>query len=164
MCGLRDEDVLELMEDGHAVYDEGNVLNVEVRPSYEVLHTNEILLGEGIMDKRMYLKVKIKSLAEEARIIRSEERKLRQRRIRKGKLTDKEQFIYDGLRAHRQYDVRTEARATQLAYAFLNGKVYEDVEPHTNSTPRWDRVQKMVERYGYGLGVDRMERLKEWKK
>ena len=89
----------------------------------------------------IYLKVKLKSLAEEAKIIRKEESKAY------GDL------LYS-LKAHRKHEVRFEARATQIAYAFLRGKPYRQVEPHTPytsgyySTQLWARVKKMIEKYG----------------
>ena len=66
------------------------------------------------------LKVKIKSLAEAARIIRKEECKLdwKTDQAKRFKL-----FI------HRTVDIRIEARATLLAYAYLRGREYLSVEP-----------------------------------
>ena len=61
------------------------------------------------MDKRRHLKVKIKNLAEEARIIRHEERKVRG--------MDKWE-----LQHHRKTVVRDEARRSQVAYAIIRGK------------------------------------------
>ena len=55
------------------------------------------------------LKIKVKHLATEPAIIRHEEKKL------KG-------FSRADLQYHRIWDVRNEARATQLAIAFMKGK------------------------------------------
>jgi hypothetical protein len=66
-----------------------------------------------------YLRVKIKSLAEEARIIRHEEH--RASAYHRGLLCAK-------LRDHRVKEVRPEARAALLAYAFLRGRPYTTVE------------------------------------
>lgn len=52
------------------------------------------------------------------------------------------------LRIHRRTDVRGEARATLLAYAFLRGKTYKSVEPSAKNPPNWVRVRKLVEKYG----------------
>ena len=60
------------------------------------------------------LKVKIKSLAEEARIIRREERKLDWK-------TDQAKRFK--LWVHRTFDIRREARATLIAYAYLRGRI-----------------------------------------
>lgn len=94
-------------------------------------------------DERFALKIKIKSLAEEARIIRAAEAK------QKGCADN---FAYPGegwkLWTHRINVVRPEARATQLAYAYLRGRTYRQVEPIRQTEPEWRRVQKMVENYG----------------
>lgn len=68
---------------------------------------------------RAKFRVKIKSLAEEARIIRHEERRM------KGQNNDG----YRGeLRYHRISVVRDEQRATLLAYALLRGVPYSALE------------------------------------
>ena len=87
------------------------------------------------MDKRTYLKVKIKSLAEEARIIRKETKKARNLSIK------------NGLALHRTGVVRTEARLTQLAYGFLRGLEYLQMEQKAHTSPDWARVRKMVAKY-----------------
>ena len=95
-------------------------------------------------DERFALKIKIKSLAEEARIIRAAEDKL------KGHGVDNFQWPAEGwkLHSHRKNVVRPEARATQLAYAYVRGVPYRKVEPNPLTEPSWRRVQKMVETYG----------------
>jgi hypothetical protein len=82
-----------------------------------------------------FLKVKIKSLTAEARIIRLEEGRSR------GELRA-------ALRSHRQWDVRREQRATQLAYVYLRGRARVTIEPGARSEPDWDRVTTMVKKYG----------------
>lgn len=91
-----------------------------------------------------FLKVKIKSLAEEARIIRKEELRARG---------------YDELREqlylHRIHDVRDESRATQLAYAYLRGREYGACEHAVGESfweshdgqRIWKRVLVMVAKY-----------------
>jgi len=88
------------------------------------------------MDCRIYLKVKLKSLAEEARIIRAE--------TNKAKLPS----IKDGLASHRRGIVRYEARHTLLAYGFLRGRSYRQLEQKAKEAPNWAKVRKMVEKYG----------------
>lgn len=88
-------------------------------------------------NRRIYLKVKIKSLAEEAKIIRREERKTR------------DQDLRDGLHRHRVVEVRIEARLTQLAYAYLSGKTRQQVEPNAVKPVNWSRVKTMVQRYSF---------------
>lgn len=86
------------------------------------------------MDERVYLKVKVKSLAEEAKIIRKEEKRNKELR--------------NGLAAHRKGVVRYEARHSQLAYGFLRGLPYEKLEHKDSAKVDWDKVKKMVDKYG----------------
>ncbi len=80
------------------------------------------------------LKVKIKSLAAEAKIIRREAGK--NRRF-KGELHN-----------HRRMVVRPEARHTQLAYGFLRGRDYHQMERKAMKAPDFERIEVMVKRYG----------------
>lgn len=90
------------------------------------------------------MKVKVKSLAAEAGVIRLEERRAR-----------KNPRLRAELWAHRTGVVRTEARLSLLAYAFLRGRPYRASEP--KSDPRkvdWKRVEEMVKRFGVtGFGT-----------
>ena len=88
-----------------------------------------------MQDQRTYLKVKIKSLAEEARIIRKEER------VSEGEKRE-------GLYLHRIGTVRRAARHTLLAYGFLRGKKYRQMEAKCEVSPKWPEVFKMVVKYG----------------
>lgn len=85
-------------------------------------------------DHRTFLKVKIKSLAAEAKIIRREEHKNKKLRHL--------------LAEHRREVVRFEARHTLLAYGFLRGRSYKDLEPKSHVAPTWSKVKSMIERYG----------------
>lgn len=87
-----------------------------------------------MLDKRTYLKVKIKSLAEEAKIIRFEERK--------------NKVMRRGLEYHRKTVVRSEARNTLIAYAFIRGIPYSRVESKAKTKPDWEKVRTMVQKYG----------------
>jgi hypothetical protein len=100
------------------------------------------------------LKIKIKHLALEPAIIRKEEQKVLNtaryyRKKQDGIAAKKHYENYFSLYHHRVNNVRDEARATQLAYAFCRGKEYLKVE-----TPREDlpyhitrRVVQMVMKY-----------------
>jgi hypothetical protein len=94
-------------------------------------------------DQRAYLKVKIKSLAEEAKIIRKEERKPH---------SDMNEFGYSpermGLWVHRTGPVRREARHALLAYGFIRGRKYRRIEAKCEHPPEWKAVRRMVEKYG----------------
>ena len=75
-----------------------------------------------MLDERLYLKVKIKSLAEESKIIRREEKKNPTFKIH--------------LADHRKGIVRTEARASMLAYGFLRGVPYKKIESKCHQPTR----------------------------
>lgn len=96
-------------------------------------------------DDRLFLKMKIKSLADEARTIRKEELKL------KGTQKRETQMKRESLYLHRTKDVRWEQRATLLAYAFIRGRPYKEVENHV-LYPIWEpqlkRIAAMVRKYG----------------
>lgn len=85
-----------------------------------------------------FLKVKVKSLAAEARIIRLEER-----RAGHGDLRDR-------LAVHRRWSVRFEARHSLLAYGYLRGISYVAMERTTrdDNAPDWNHVEQMVKRFG----------------
>ena len=95
-------------------------------------------------DGRTFLKVKIKSLAAEAHIIRKEERKN----------TKVNEFGYNELRQelrlHRIGTVRNEAFFTLLAYGFIRGREFHQIAPGSKPTEifSWDKVWKMVDKYG----------------
>lgn len=89
------------------------------------------------MSRTAHLKVKIKSLAAEARIIRHEERKYRGLERR-------------ALQDHRRGVVRYEARHSQLAYAFIRGRPYSAVEAKCHEAPDWDKVRSIVTRFSDG--------------
>lgn len=85
------------------------------------------------------LKIKIKELAYEARTNRKEAAKA---------YASGNYMLGNNLTNHRKLAIRSEARATQLAYAFLRGRTYESVEPTAKTTPRWSAVKRMVQQYG----------------
>ena len=101
---------------------------------------------------RTYLRVKIRSLATEARIIRHEERRAK---------SAKRRDLVAGLVEHRRGAVRREARAAQLAAGFLRGRQISQIEPKNRpgNRPDWKRVGQLVARYGEP-GMD--QRLSEW--
>ena len=49
---------------------------------------------------------------------------------------------------HRKWDVRNEARAAQLAYAFVRGRSYKQTESKCHHEPNWIRVKKLIQKYG----------------
>lgn len=103
----------------------------------------------------VFLKVKIKSLADEARIIKHEEQKRRGPRHGPGP----ERFW---LHSHRVFGVRPEARCALIAYGFLRGRPYEVVENNAKTQPDWERVQKLVEKFGEDDVRHLRQRFSEW--
>lgn len=101
-----------------------------------------------IVDRREMLRVKLKSLAEEARIIRREEQRTHT-------------VLREELHRHRVDVVRHESRATHLAYGFIRGMTREQMEPGWEArlkaeAPFWHELDKalllkvdaMVKKYG----------------
>lgn len=60
------------------------------------------------------------------------------------------------IRAHRIDVVRPEARAAQLAYAFLRGKTYASVEAKCYLPPNWERVEQIVRKFGWTGATDKL--------
>jgi len=101
------------------------------------------------------LKVKIKSLAAEARVIRLEERRC-----------GRDDAARCSLHEHRVGIVRNEQRLSLLAYAFLRGRPLSAVEAKSFAPPDWTRVGKLVEKFGTTEGRSMREAqaaaFKEW--
>lgn len=112
------------------------------------------------------LKIKSKHLSEEARIIRTEERKLLKRvnwaRTKHYETGANDDYIpygnpawckWNSLSHHRKWDVRNENRATFLARAYIEGIPYSRVEQkrkdeHIFKHYILPRVASMVVKYG----------------
>lgn len=94
-------------------------------------------------NRRRFLKVKLKSLAAEARIIRLEEQRTRDPDLR------------EALYLHRIIKVRRAARETHLAYGYLRGRRYAQLEASCAEAPDWANVKRMVKQYG-GLEMDHL--------
>lgn len=124
------------------------------------------------MKQLTYLRVKVKSLAEEATIIRKEERTVLKRRdwhmVRQGPndIVDHFYGIYVRLHTHRVHDVRNEARSSQLAYAFLRGKTYAETEKaKEGNTPNIRRIAEIVRKFGIPGHIDAVtSSVEEWLK
>lgn len=106
-----------------------------------------------VLDYREVLKIKLKSLAHEATIIRKEEQKLKRFHRSQNERTQTEVFpngnvIRSDLRAHRVFVVREEARHTVLAYGFIRGRTYESMEAKCFTKPNWEKVRRLIKKYG----------------
>ena len=116
----------------------------------------------------VYLKVKIKSLAEEARIIRHEEVKRRASNFKKLHADIQQQADSErsSLHLHRTIDVRVETRAALLAYGFLRGRKYSQVEtPPKKPTGKeipLKRVVRLISKYGDIKEKDAKTKLENW--
>jgi len=88
------------------------------------------------MDERtIHLKIKIKSLAAEAKIIRHEARK------RKGD-------IRWNLNNHRTSILRYHARCNLLAYAIIKHIPYNCVEKKTKTKPNFNKISSLAQKFG----------------
>jgi hypothetical protein len=100
-----------------------------------------------MINKKLGLKVKVKHLAEEAKIIRKEEQRSH---------GDTRDWLY----LHRILTVRPECRATHIAYAFTKGIPLRKVERYPERIPTevWARVVAMAIKYSDKT----KEELTEW--
>jgi len=89
-----------------------------------------------MINRKLALKVKAKHLAQESRIIRTEEKRNN---------GDTREWLY----LHRIYGVRPECRATHIAYAFSKGTALAKIERYPQDIPVsvWARVTAMVKLY-----------------
>jgi hypothetical protein len=125
---------------------------------------------------QVYLKVKIKSLAAEAVIIRKDENKAKATsKLEKmraitldnnaglAKIAEnraaKARDAWLGLKAHRRFDVRQESRAAGLAYGFFRGVPYKVIEAKCWEEPNWRRVCEIVRKFGTERDADMVKRL-----
>jgi hypothetical protein len=100
---------------------------------------------------RVYLKVKVASLAAEARIIRRLERQHRDRARQLAALQKPNSKMLDlraGLYHHRVNVVRPEARASHLALGYLRGRSYAEMEGRAKTAPRWARIIELIRVHG----------------
>ena len=119
--------------------------------------------------KTIFLKVKIKTLMLEAKVIRIEEsRAYINRHARKRARRNNEKVrapgdrdLYLALREHRTGVVRQEARASQLAYGFLRGNAYRTIEgPTTRNPVDKAKVARMVGRFNNKINAEVL--VNEW--
>lgn len=105
-----------------------------------------------VQTKVKMLKVKIKSLAYEAQVIRLEEHRAKGRRVGPGEFKGRDDRLRLQLREHRIKDVRGEQRHSLLAYAFLRGRSYLSCEGGKPrqwwQEPDWTRVATLVRVFG----------------
>lgn len=114
---------------------------------------------------KSYLQVKLVNLADEARYIRQKERKWKEkaaaarRREKDPRYAEANLF---GLKQHRKTVVRIAARHTNIAYGFLRGRTYHEIEQLAYVQPNWEEIERMVKDYGEGDERERMQRYSAW--
>ena len=86
-------------------------------------------------ERLIHLRIKIKSLAAEAAIIRAEARKTTG-------------MVKWGLNHHRKTVVREYARENLLAYGAIKGIPYEAIEKQARIEPDFSRISHIAERFG----------------
>lgn len=119
--------------------------------------------------RNLELKIKIRSLAEEARIIRAYEHKLikQARNCHRKELLEEEattRRLFSNIHAHRTIIIRDEARASQLVAAFAKGKYsYKEIEPFSRTDPKWDKADAILARFTSFAEKNEAARLfREW--
>jgi hypothetical protein len=78
----------------------------------------------------------------------------------------KDEMNYFGLHDHRVIAIRQEARATNIAYGFLRGHAFRDIESSSRIKPNWTKIVNMVMKYGAatkGELVVLKEKFDKWK-
>ena len=88
-------------------------------------------------NRRTLLKIKIKSLIEEVKIIRHEE----------SRCPDTRPHLRELMRQHRIFDIRKAMRSTYIAYGLMKGTPYLKIEPKAYEEPKWAIIEKMLESY-----------------
>jgi hypothetical protein len=120
------------------------------------------------MQTYLKIKIKIKSLVSEARIIRAEEAKVlkwRRRAAERQKaaaILERLDSEYISLRDHRKREVRREARASNLAYGYLRGRPYKVIEQDPHTRPNRERVAEIVAKFGGMKKPEARERIDTW--
>ncbi len=94
-----------------------------------------------------YLKIKIVSLAAESRLIRSAEREWKKTKRHPRNRNKNAEEIFFGLKDHRKGIVRDEARWAQIAYGFLRGLRYDQVERPKRKPVNRKRVAELAVKY-----------------
>ena len=107
------------------------------------------MLATHTADRRTELKIKIKTLAAESRIIRLEERKAKAkaRMVKRSEAKAGLRERCSRLGNHRKTVVRQAARAAYIAYAFISGRSYKSTEDRVKIEPEWRSVARNVVRF-----------------
>jgi len=101
--------------------------------------------------KTEFLKIKLKHLAEEARIIRHKEKKLR------GPNWGASSNLF---REHRVNVVRVEARHSHIIYGYLRGLDYKQIESNPKTKPSMKDLNRILNAFTYSRS--KKEGLENW--
>lgn len=99
---------------------------------------------------KSFLKVKLEYLAGEARINKKHHEKLIKKaaaaraRVKSRGDVYKEGFLANSMYRHRIDVIRPELRSSHLAYNFLRGNKYSEVETRVRSWPNWKKVEAIA--------------------
>jgi hypothetical protein len=111
---------------------------------------------ERTYDRRLFLKIKLKNLRDEVNLIRSYEKRLKLHMEcwhEHSPAAVHARVMIKQMQEHRRQDIREEARATLLAYGYIRGRRYDQIEQkprheyHLAVKKRVERVAKMVNKY-----------------
>jgi len=94
------------------------------------------------------LRVNVKSLAAEAKIIRDEIQRATTKEAR------------ESLHYHRMERVRPEARMAHLALAFARGKAYKEAESKARNKPSVPELVKKIQRFAWT--ADAEQKVHDW--
>ena len=97
-----------------------------------------------------YLKMKPLSLAEETKLISKEEKRWLRKAAearRREKDSSKFEEVYTGLNVHKRRELRRESRSAHIAYSFLKGRDYSEIEQKSRTEPDWTRIKRIASKY-----------------
>lgn len=92
-------------------------------------------------ERILHLRIKIKSLADEAVTIRVAARRILRGTVHRGNVRHR-------LNLHRTEVVRHHARHNLLAYGLLRGVRYSVIEKKCREIPDWEMIGKIAKRFG----------------
>jgi len=117
------------------------------------------------------LKCKAIALAAEAQAFKKQEQRLKKWKHRAEAGREKVKKlnrnynpeVLQGIHLHRIKDVRKEARNALLAYGFVRGLRYVEMENFAWTQPNWDRIEKLAIRYSRESEQDVKQAFGAWK-
>jgi hypothetical protein len=125
---------------------------------------SEMYQLEDLMGKTQ-LKIKIKSLAAEAVIIKKEEQKWLRAPYNNpyDNGAPGTHPLYFDLRHHRLEMVRKECRDSIIAYGYMRGLAYRQIEAKCHQEPNWQNVFTILKRFWRRLDIFSKEKMaEEW--